>query len=320
MRSIIMRERIIAAAIVALTGALTAHAQSPAPGWTLIVRIVPNPLPIGRCAGVTEEVQDDQGYRRNELSNGGVIDFHKFRYDADTTNFQWQNGDPLNGAICARPTSLPSNVTVTITLPDGLAGSVDLSSIAPGQSAAPVQYARQAPLKRPGVPPPHASSAGTAASTPTTTGGMSGSAAAPASASAGISAGGAGRSLPVTPSRTTSTATTPGIVTTPALSMIGAFAPSAPISVTTDALSMTGAYSALGAMSFDTPALTMMGNYAPMPSQVVTTDALSMTGGFAPLSSQLVTTPALSMVGGYATFAPQTVVTSALVMIGSSGP
>ena len=124
-----MGARTGAIALVLLVSAAAARAQTPAPGWILIVRMQPNPLPIGRCAGINEEVQDEHGYRRNELSNGGVIDFHKFRYDADTTNFQWQFGDPLNGALCARPNTPPSHVTVTITMPDGLSGSVELNSI-----------------------------------------------------------------------------------------------------------------------------------------------------------------------------------------------
>ena len=83
-------------------------AQTPAPGWTLVVRIVPNPLPLGRCAIISIEVRDEEGYNRNELSNGQALDFHKFRYAADTTSFQWMNGDPITGYICARP-SFPAS-------------------------------------------------------------------------------------------------------------------------------------------------------------------------------------------------------------------
>src|SRR5256885_4842617 len=85
-----MRARIVTGVLAAFICSVAARAQTPAPGWILIVRMVQNPLPIGRCARIWIEIQDEHGYQRNELSNGGVVDFHKFRYDADTTNFQWQ--------------------------------------------------------------------------------------------------------------------------------------------------------------------------------------------------------------------------------------
>ena len=149
-----MRVRTLVCALPVLVGAMPARAQSPAPGWTLVVRIVPNPLPPGRCASISTEVQDDQGYRATALSNGAVIDFHKFRYSADTTSFQWRNGDPIAGYLCTRPEMAPAHTTVTVTLPDGLSASVELSSLAPGQVATPVRYPPQAPLKIAGVPPP----------------------------------------------------------------------------------------------------------------------------------------------------------------------
>lgn len=298
------RIRVIAtlAACVLACGA-PAAAQTPASGWTLIVRIVPNPMPIGRCGGITVEVQDDEGYRRNELSNGGVIDFHTFRYDVDTTNFQWQNGNPVDAVLCTRAGAPPSSVTVTVTLPDGLAGSVQLTSIVAGQYAAAVQYAKQGPLRRPGVPPPHASTRTAAVTAPAggAPGGGTATASTPAagSAPAGTTVGG-GHPAPTRSSGTASRLTAPGITTT-------------------TALSMTGAYAAIAPMAFDTPPLSMTGNYAALAAQVVTTSALSMTGGFA-ATSQLVTTQSLSMVGSYSAIAPQTVVTSALTMTGNAGP
>jgi hypothetical protein len=210
--SMMRRRRALATvSLFALAGALSAAglcAQTPTPGWTLVVRIVPNPLPLGRCAMISIEVQDEQGYRRNELSNGQALDFHKFRYAADTTSFQWMNGDPITGYICARPSVPAARTVVTVTMQDGLSGSVDLSNFLPGQTYAAVRYPPQAPLRIAGALRPSATrnagavatsapadavtpSSGAAAAAPTT-GASSGTMATGATSSVRASAGVAG--------------------------------------------------------------------------------------------------------------------------------
>lgn len=146
--------RVAAACALAAGVCAAAGAQSPAPGWTLVVRIVPNPVPIGRCAGISIELQDADGYRTSTMSNGQELDFHRFTYGVDTTNFQWRDGTSTDGVLCPRTPGTPSQATVTVTLPDGLSGSAVLTSLAPGTSAPAVQYAPQAPLRGHGVPTP----------------------------------------------------------------------------------------------------------------------------------------------------------------------
>ena len=271
------RTRVLAtlAACILAWGA-SAAAQAPAPGWILVVRIVPNPMPIGRCGGITVEVQDDEGYRRTELSNGGVIDFHKFRYDVDTTNFQWQNGNPVDAVLCTRAGAPPSSVTVTVTLADGLSGSVQLTSIAPGQYAAPVQYAQQGPLRRPGVPPPHATTRTAAATVP--------------AGSTGSTSPGTGQPSSAAPGTTTGSASGGA-----ATSSSSSSAPGAPIAVTTSALTMTG--SSTGSSTGTAPTTLPL-------AQVVTTAALTMTGSALPVAALVVTTDPLSMTGSAPTSTP----------------
>src|SRR5450432_1991112 len=55
---------------VLAVSAASASAQTPAPGWKAVVRIRPNPLPAGRCAQISVEMQAPDGYRETRLSNG----------------------------------------------------------------------------------------------------------------------------------------------------------------------------------------------------------------------------------------------------------
>jgi hypothetical protein len=125
--------------------------QTAAP-WKAILRILPNPLPAGRCASASVEIQDSDGYRATTLSNGGVIDFHQFVYkSSDMTSFNWLDQNPVEATICAPATSTAAHTTITVTLPDGLVGSVDLATVPPGQTATMVQYPPQARLRPAGV-------------------------------------------------------------------------------------------------------------------------------------------------------------------------
>ena len=125
--------------------------QTSAP-WKVILRVLPNPLPAGRCANASIEIQDGDGYRATTLSNGGVIDFHQFVYmSSDMTSFNWLDNNPVEATICAPATSTAAHTTIKVTLPDGLVGSVDLSTVPPGQSATMVQYPPQGRLRPAGL-------------------------------------------------------------------------------------------------------------------------------------------------------------------------
>jgi hypothetical protein len=115
--------------------------------WKAILRVVPNPLPAGRCATAAVEIQDPDGYRASTLSNGSVVDFHQFVYkSSDETSFTWRDG-PAFGVICAPATATAAHTTISVTLPDGLTASVELTTVAPGASAAPIAYPPQGQLR-----------------------------------------------------------------------------------------------------------------------------------------------------------------------------
>jgi len=136
--------------------------QTSAP-WKAILRVLPNPLPAGRCANASIEIQDGDGYRATTLSNGGVIDFHQFVYvSSDMTSFNWLDNNPVEATICAPATSTAAHTTIKVTLPDGLVGSVDLTTVPSGQSATMVQYPPQGRLRPAGVASPLAAAPATA--------------------------------------------------------------------------------------------------------------------------------------------------------------
>ncbi len=115
------------------------------------MRIVPNPLPVGRCAAIRVEVQDDEGYVSSQLTDGSTVDSRRFKYEAsDRESFRWQGDKPTDGYLCVDKDAKPGRTMVTVTLPDGLSGSVELTSIAAGQSAAPVQYPPQGRIRAAG--------------------------------------------------------------------------------------------------------------------------------------------------------------------------
>ncbi|HEV7703006.1 MAG TPA: hypothetical protein VGO46_01895 [Gemmatimonadaceae bacterium] len=139
-------------ATVATPAASQPTAPSAAP-WKAILRVVPNPLPPGRCASASVEIQDPDGYRATTLSNGATIDFHQFLYQAsDTSMLKWRDGKPVFGVICAPANATPAKTSISVTLPDGLVASVDLAALGPGQSAANMMYPAQGQLRPASLP------------------------------------------------------------------------------------------------------------------------------------------------------------------------
>jgi hypothetical protein len=151
-----MRHRIAAFVLGLLAaGAASASAQTPAPGWKAVVRIVPNPLPAGRCARIDVEMQAPDGYRETRLSNGEVMDQKRFVFTStDNTVFYWQGNDPTQGNVCVKPGAPSTKSTIKVALPDGSSGQVVVTSLTPGQSLPPMSYPVQARLRPPGVPAP----------------------------------------------------------------------------------------------------------------------------------------------------------------------
>jgi hypothetical protein len=131
--------------------ASVAHAQR---GWEARVTAAPNPLPAGKCAAVLVEPVDDHGYRRTTLSNGEQIDRRKFTYaSGDAAHFTVRNDPSMWGSVCADPSTPSMSTIVTVTLPDGLRGTVKIFVIANGAPFTPaVVYRKQAPLRLPTSP------------------------------------------------------------------------------------------------------------------------------------------------------------------------
>jgi hypothetical protein len=257
-------------------------------GWKVILRIQPNPLPAGRCAGASVEIQDPFGYRATTLSNGSSIDFHQFLYtSSDTTSFKWQNGQPVFGVLCAAVTSTAAQTVVTVLLPDGLTSSVTLTTVAPTARVASMQYAPQAPLRLPTSPEYAPGFVARQAPAAAAEGGAGG--AAVAGVSTGVASGAAG----VAPSSDAGVAsTTPRPISGTVEKLLSRSA-----SATTPPLSLVGTYHALSVVQ-TTPALSLTGTYHAL-SVVQTTPALSLTGTYHALSV-VQTTTALSLTGTYA--------------------
>lgn len=143
-------------------------AQVAPSGWKLVLRIRPNPIPLGRCAGIDIELQDPDGFRTNVMSNGQSLDQRHFLFtSSNTTSFSWRDNDPTAGVVCASATAPPAVTKIRVVLPDGVAGEVALTSIPPGVAATPMAYPPQARLRPPGfvsaVPPAVTSAASVAA-------------------------------------------------------------------------------------------------------------------------------------------------------------
>ncbi|MEP6691449.1 MAG: hypothetical protein ABJD07_09850 [Gemmatimonadaceae bacterium] len=148
MKSVAQRTLASVVAMLAVSIVTRAAAQTPAPGWKVIVRIVPNPLPLGRCAAIRVEVQDDEGFQTVRLANGSAVDSRTFKLESsNASSFRWQNGNPTEGYLCTNANAAPGRTMVTVTMPNGLVGNVELTSIAAGQRAAPVTYPPQGPLR-----------------------------------------------------------------------------------------------------------------------------------------------------------------------------
>jgi len=236
--------------LLVATGAANSAAQSREvaplskgrPQWKVIVRIVPNPVPVGRCAAIRVEVQDDEGYVSSELRDGSTADSRRFKYESSNgESFHWQNDKPAEGYLCVDKDAKPGSTQVMVTLPDGLSGSVELTSVAAGQVAAPVQYPpqgliRHAGFKRALVPD---ANVGALLSSSTTT------------------------------------------LTTSALTMIGPYFELSSRIVDTDALMMTGSYFAHAPITVTTGQLEMTGPYFSLAAITVTTGQLEMTGPYA---------------------------------------
>ncbi|MEP6691451.1 MAG: hypothetical protein ABJD07_09860 [Gemmatimonadaceae bacterium] len=93
---------LVATAIGAVIFAGPIGAQSTKGEWKAIVRIVPNPLPAGRCAAVRVEVQDDERYQSTQLADGRAVDSRTFKYENSMASaFRWQNDNPAGGVLCA---------------------------------------------------------------------------------------------------------------------------------------------------------------------------------------------------------------------------
>ncbi len=144
-----IRRSLIAAMLVACAG--VAHAQS---GWEARVTAAPNPLPAGKCAAIVVELVDDHGYRRTTLSNGEQIDLRKFTYTTNAAaHFIVRNDPSMWANVCADSSAPPVSTIVTVTLPDGLKGTVQIFLVAKGSPPArAVVYRQQAPLRLPTSP------------------------------------------------------------------------------------------------------------------------------------------------------------------------
>jgi hypothetical protein len=309
-----VRQVVAACALAAGVWSTAAGAQTPPPGWTLVVRIVPNPVGFGTCAGISIEAQDPDGYRTTSMSNGQPLDFRRFTYTADTTNFQWRGGNSTDGILCTRMPGTPSQTTVTVTLPDGLSGSAVLTSVPPGSSPPAVQYAPQAPLRGHGVPTPRRAAMMTATPQGAAPGSASGGVAAGAESGAASGGGGAapaGGSAPTKPTRT------------PGATPLGKAAPGTPgsyqpQSIQAAALQMTGMGLAFAALHVDGAPLQMTGNGVAFAPALVTAEQLGMVGnGFAPAPMTVDAAP-LALTGNGIAFAPQTIAATKLSMTGQA--
>jgi hypothetical protein len=273
-------------ALCALAVGGPANAQSSASGWKLVVRAVPNPIAAGRCTRLDFEVQDEQGYRRTELSSGAVIDPRQFRFDLRSTLLTWQNGSPASGYVCAAATATRATSTIGVQTPDGIAGSVDVITLAPGEVAVAVQYPPQAPLRPAGAPSTTKTALGTSATsqptTPATSGGTASVAARPTTvvststptvARGGPSSGGGGTTsgtpsgTPPTQQNGSSTPSgyTPGTVGVKVsmVTIVGQYYVPPGVRATVPSVRIVGAYYTPGSVSVRANATSITGIYAP---------------------------------------------------------
>jgi hypothetical protein len=251
---------VLAAALV-FVAACESHAQT---GWEARVTAVPNPIPAGRCAGLSVEPVDDHGYRHTTLSNGVGLDFHKFVYESsDVTHFAFRKDTTIAGAICANADAPAASTTVTVTLPDGTKGQVQVSVVPKGQPSRPaVVYRPQAPLRVAGSPEyaPGFVPGGVAAS--------------------GVAASGVATAASIP--ATTSPATTSPPPTTP-----GAAAQPLKVTVTAEPLALAGTYGGVDkvfTLAVTATALTMAGTYNRF-AMTVLAAPLAISGTYSPTTT-----------------------------------
>jgi hypothetical protein len=326
------RQLVVIAATLAC--ARVAGAQS---GWEARVTMAPNPLPAGRCGDIRLELVDDHGYRRTTLSNGAIIDTRNFRFAiSGPSHITVQNDASVAGRVCADTGVAASTTTVTVTLPDGLTGTLQIVLVPKGQvGPRPIVYRSQAPLRLPTSPefaPGFVRAKAMARAKGVSGGGAAGAGAAdPATNPAAVGAAGAadpatdpgavgavGAADPATDpgavgavGATGTTGAAGAAVRAPAASGKSVdpsrrstipskvFPQLAPVTVTTPPIAMTGTYHVLAAVFVTTPTLAMAGTYHVLPPVLVTTPTLSMAGTYHVLPPVLVTTPPLSMAGTY---------------------
>lgn len=247
--------------------------------WEARVTTAPNPLPAGRCARIVVEIVDNNGYRRTQLQDGSAIDSRKFVYaTSDTKNFQWRNGNPADGYICTDKSARAAKTTITITLPDGTIGKVDLAITPEGQTAPATVFAKQAPLWRPGLPGSAVAggaAAGGAAAGGVTAGGTAAGGAAPAGGAANAPAGRAARGA-------AGSNGAPGAPASGAQSSVL----SSLHTVVVQPLSLTGSYFVLAAQTVAVQQLALTGNYFVLAPQTVVVPPLALTGNAAPMIKQ----------------------------------
>ncbi|MDQ2765664.1 MAG: hypothetical protein M3Y30_00790 [Gemmatimonadota bacterium] len=278
-------------------------------GWEARVTAVPNPLPAGKCAAIVVEPVDDHGYRRTTLSNGAQIDRRQFTYEvSDKTHFVVHNDPAMWGSVCADAGAPSASTIATVTLPDGLQGTVQIFVIAKGAPpTSAVVYRKQAPLRLP-TSPEYAPgfvagrSVATNPADPTSAVGTSGEAAltsaggatgasgavAPSSANSGAATSGLNQTgMPLHP-RATST-----VVTTSTLSLTGTLHVPPAMTITTGTLSLTGTLHVPAEVIVTTATLSLTGTLHVPAQVIVTTATLSLTGTFAsqpaPVKSPVVT-------------------------------
>jgi hypothetical protein len=120
--------------------------------WQVRVTATPNPVPAGSCAAIAVQTIDPTGTPRTTLATGQPLDPRLLRYaSSDATDFQWQNGNPLTGAVCAVATTTAAKTTIPVALPDGTTGSIALANVPASQSAAASAARPQAALAQPGL-------------------------------------------------------------------------------------------------------------------------------------------------------------------------
>jgi len=280
--------------LVACAG--VAHAQS---GWEARVTAAPNPLPAGKCAAIVVELVDDHGYRRTTLSSGEQIDLRKFTYTTNAAaHFIVRNDPSMWANVCADSSAPPVSTIVTVTLPDGLKGTVQIFLVAKGSPPArAVVYRQQAPLRLPTSPEYAPGFVAGQAQGAAAGGGAGGAAAGGAASSA---AGGAASSAAGGAASSAAGGAASGAAGGAASGAVGGTASGAvgvaggaprPISGTVEKLLHPS-------VSVTTTPLLLVGTYHVM-SVFDTTSALSLTGTYHVLSV-VETTTALSLTGTYA--------------------